>query len=70
MVKPAVYVSIFFALCFFALGTQLAYAKKTQWCIIDKKSGDYTSDCFKTREDCQKKADKKGSAFGCGVRYV
>jgi hypothetical protein len=69
MVKPAVYASLFLALGVFLLGTQLAYAKKTQWCIIDKKSGDYTSDCFKTREECQKKAEKKGSAFSCGVSY-
>ena len=49
--------------------TQIANAKKTQWCIVDKKSGDYSSDCFKTREECQKRAAKKGSGFGCGVNY-
>ncbi|MBM3375316.1 MAG: hypothetical protein FJY35_04400 [Betaproteobacteria bacterium] len=69
MSKAAIFISAFFATVFFIGGTQLAYAKKTQWCIVDKKSGDYTSDCFKTREECQKRAEKKGSGFGCGVSY-
>lgn len=69
MVKRVLYASVFLAFGFFMLGSQLAHAKKTQWCIVDKKSGDYTSDCFKTREECQKKAGKKGSAFSCGVSY-
>lgn len=54
---------------FFVAGTELAYAKKTQWCVVDKKSGEYTSDCYKTREECQKRAGKKGSGFACGVSY-
>ncbi|MFM1879928.1 MAG: hypothetical protein RLZZ344_162 [Pseudomonadota bacterium] len=69
MTKVALLTPALFALGFFIAGSQLAYAKKTQWCIVDKKSGDYTSDCFKTREECQKKAGKKGSSFGCGVTY-
>jgi len=71
MVKPAVYasMSISLALGVFVLGTQLAYAKKTQWCVVDKKVADYTSECFNTREECQRRAAKKGSGFSCGVTF-
>jgi hypothetical protein len=69
MVKPAVYVSVLFAIGFFAASTELAHAKKTQWCVVDKKVADYTSECFKTREECQRRAAKKGSGFSCGVTF-
>ncbi len=69
MLRAALYIPAFFAIVFFVASSQMVYAKKTQWCIVDKKSGDYTSDCYKTREECQKRAGKKGSGFGCGVSY-
>ena len=43
-------------------------AKKTVWCAVEKKSGDYTADCFKTKSECNAFIQKKGaSKFECGA---
>jgi hypothetical protein len=49
-----------------------ALAKKTPvWCVVDQKSGDYSSDCHKVKSDCERAAretaKKKGSRFICGA---
>ena len=42
----------------------LAAAKnKSIYCMVDKK-GNYTSTCFKTMNECQKEAPKKGMTCG------
>jgi hypothetical protein len=50
----------------------IAFAKKnTVWCVVDQKSGDYSSDCHKVKSDCEKAAretaKKKGGRFTCGA---
>ncbi|MGA1553583.1 MAG: hypothetical protein ACO35I_06055 [Burkholderiaceae bacterium] len=50
----------------------IAFAKKnTVWCVVDQKSGDYSSDCHKVKGDCEKAAretaKKKGGRFTCGA---
>jgi hypothetical protein len=50
----------------------IALAKKTPvWCVVDQKSGDYSSDCHKVKGDCEKAAretaKKKGGRFTCGA---
>lgn len=49
-----------------------ALAMKTPvWCVVDQKSGDYSSDCHKLKSDCEKAAretaKKKGGRFNCGA---
>lgn len=50
----------------------VALAKKnTVWCVVDQKSGDYSSDCHKKKSACEKAAretaKKKGGRFTCGA---
>jgi hypothetical protein len=50
----------------------IALAKKPPlWCVVDQKSGDYSSDCHKLKSDCEKAAletaKKKGGRFICGA---
>ena len=47
------------------LGTaSIAIAKnKSIYCMVDKK-GNYTSTCFKTMNECNKEAPKKGMTCG------
>lgn len=50
----------------------IAFAKKnTVWCVVDQKSGDYSSECHKVKSDCEKAArdmaKKKGGRFTCGA---
>ncbi len=43
-------------------------AKKSVWCAVEKKTGDYTADCFKTKSECNAFIQKKGaSKFECGA---
>ena len=63
--------SIFLSLCaaIVLVATPLAVsAKKTVLCAVEKKSGDYTADCFKTKSECNAFIQKKGaSKFECGA---
>jgi hypothetical protein len=46
----------------------IAKAKaKSIWCMVDKKSGDFSSSCYKTKEQCMKEALKKGMT--CGMTF-
>jgi hypothetical protein len=47
-----------------------AQAKKTHWCAVEKKTGDYTSNCFPKKEECLKFVEKKGGGkMECGVSH-
>jgi len=47
-----------------------AQAKKTQWCAVEKKTGDYTSNCFPKKEECLKYVEKKGGGkMECGITH-
>ncbi|MFZ9115413.1 MAG: hypothetical protein ACO20Q_00005, partial [Burkholderiaceae bacterium] len=68
--------AIFVSLVVLASGSfsvpNIAFAKKnTVWCVVDQKSGDYSSDCHKVKGDCEKAAretaKKKGGRFTCGA---
>jgi ABC-type sugar transport system substrate-binding protein len=50
----------------------VAFAKKnTVWCVVNDKTGDYTSDCHKEKSACKKaasaEAKKKGGRYSCGA---
>ncbi len=62
-----VYFSLLVAAAF-VVAPMAASAKKTVWCAVEKKSGDYTADCFKTKSECNTFVQKKGaSKFECGA---
>lgn len=53
--------AIFVSLVVMASGSfsipNVALAKKSQvWCVVDQKSGDYSSDCHKEKSACEKAA--------------
>jgi hypothetical protein len=49
------------------LTTEAIAKNKSIWCMVDKKSGDFSSSCYKTKEQCMKEARKKGMT--CGMTF-
>lgn len=49
------------------LTTDAIAQNKSMWCMVDKKSGDFTSSCFKTKGECTREARKKGMT--CGLTF-
>ena len=72
MKKAALFVSLVVLASGSLSVPSIALAKKTPlWCVVDQKSGDYSSDCHKVKSDCEKAAretaKKKGGRFICGA---
>lgn len=68
---PRLTLSIFLSLCAATVLVATPFAvsaKKSVWCAVEKKTGDYTADCFKTKSECSAFVQKKGaSKFECGA---
>ena len=72
MKKAALFVSLVVLASGSLSVPSIALAKKPPvWCVVDQKSGDYSSDCHKVKGDCEKAAretaKKKGGRFNCGA---